>query len=336
MYNFNERVWDGISDEAKDFINLLLTYEQDSRPNAEQALKHAWIQNSIKANSKAFMTEYGQSSITCFENMQDFAADPSLKLKQAIYTYIASQLLRKKEREEIDHVFRGMDYDCDGKLSKEDIQGGYKTFFNKQLTELEIDRLFQRINTSVTGFIDYTEFVIAAMKKSKILDSDKLRAAFDSFDRGKKGYIAANDLKTVLAGVVEVPETVPDGMNADELIEEMIKEVDAEGGGKISFENFVAMMMQSGRDTALSKESSITAKLDASMTELSSKSNDNGGRKGERALDYNWATASFIGHDSDDWTGNNESKKGSAFQSGVAAVTEDEESSDSSCPDVCM
>ena len=159
--NFNDPAWDAISDEAKDFVRHLMTYEEDSRPTAEQALKHAWIQNSIKANSDAFMQSYGESSITCFENMQDFGSDSALKLKQAVYVFIASQLLHKEEREEIDKVFRGMDDDRDGKLSKLDIKKGYKRFFDQELSDEETDRMFDRINTSQTGFIDYTEFVIA-------------------------------------------------------------------------------------------------------------------------------------------------------------------------------
>lgn len=225
-------------------LQHLLTYEEDARPTAEQALKHAWIRNSINANHDTFMESYGESSISCLENMEDFASDASFKLRQAVYTYIASQLLRKEEREEIDRVFRGMDDDCDGKLSKDDIKSGYLRFFNKALSDDDTDRLFERINASETGYIDYSEFVIAAMQKSKILTEDKLQAAFRSFDRGDKGYISADDLKLALSGVVALPVNDGDGgMGSNDIIEEMMKQVDVEGDGKISYENFLDMML---------------------------------------------------------------------------------------------
>jgi Ca2+-binding EF-hand superfamily protein len=44
------------------------------------------------------------------------------KLKQATYAFIASQLLSKSEKEKIDQVFRAMDINGDGKLSKQEIQ----------------------------------------------------------------------------------------------------------------------------------------------------------------------------------------------------------------------
>jgi calcium-dependent protein kinase len=316
--DFNDPAWDGISDEAKDFVQHLLTYEENSRPTAEQAMKHAWIQNSIKASTAAFMQDYGESSVTCFENIFDFASNASLKLKEAVYTYIASQLLRKEEREEIDRVFRGMDDDCDGRLSKADVRKGYKLFFDKELSDDETDKLFERINTSETGYIDYTEFVIAAMQKSKILDADKLKAAFSKFDRGDKGYISADDLKVTLSGVVALPTNDVNGMSADQIIEEMMKEVDVEGDGKISYQNFADMMLQSGRagasydggmdmDVSDEKEGA-NSKQETSSTSLGGQDLNTGDSAGQGTLSMDWATASMFGHESDDWA--HQSQKG--------------------------
>jgi calcium/calmodulin-dependent protein kinase I len=37
-FSFDDKCWNSISDNAKDFVRRLLTYEQDKRPSAEQAL----------------------------------------------------------------------------------------------------------------------------------------------------------------------------------------------------------------------------------------------------------------------------------------------------------
>ena len=42
-FSFDDKCWNAISDNAKDFIRKLLTYEQEKRPTAEQALQHPWI-----------------------------------------------------------------------------------------------------------------------------------------------------------------------------------------------------------------------------------------------------------------------------------------------------
>ena len=42
-YNFKNPVWQNVSDEAKDFVTYLLTYDPNKRPTAKQSLQHQWI-----------------------------------------------------------------------------------------------------------------------------------------------------------------------------------------------------------------------------------------------------------------------------------------------------
>jgi serine/threonine protein kinase len=43
-FNFDNKVWNGISSGAKDFITQLLTYDTAKRPSAEKAIQHPWVQ----------------------------------------------------------------------------------------------------------------------------------------------------------------------------------------------------------------------------------------------------------------------------------------------------
>ena len=54
--------------------------------------------------------------------------DARQKLRQAVFAYIASQLLMKSEKESLARLFKLMDQDGDGKLSRDDYLMGYKTF----------------------------------------------------------------------------------------------------------------------------------------------------------------------------------------------------------------
>ena len=42
-YNFKNPVWQSVSNEAKEFVSYLLTYDAGKRPTAKEALEHAWI-----------------------------------------------------------------------------------------------------------------------------------------------------------------------------------------------------------------------------------------------------------------------------------------------------
>jgi len=81
------KVWDAISDEAKDLVAKLLTYEKDDRISAGDALSHPWI---VKMCESELDSTVAKKALT---NLSKFRAEE--KIKQATVAYIASQLLSK-------------------------------------------------------------------------------------------------------------------------------------------------------------------------------------------------------------------------------------------------
>ncbi|CAB9511607.1 MAP kinase-activated protein kinase 2 (Fragment) [Seminavis robusta] len=45
-FDFKDQAWEGVSDQAKDFVSKLLAYKEEDRPTAEQALGHPWFTNN--------------------------------------------------------------------------------------------------------------------------------------------------------------------------------------------------------------------------------------------------------------------------------------------------
>ena len=56
-----------------------------------------------------------------------------------------------------------MDVDGNGKLDKEEIKKGYKSYFGKDIADEKIDEMFAKVDTDNSGEIDYSEFVTATM-----------------------------------------------------------------------------------------------------------------------------------------------------------------------------
>jgi len=81
-------------------------------------------------------------------NLGKFTA--TSKLKQATFAFIASQLITKQEKENIDKVFRAMDTNGDGKLDKKEIQNGYLEFFGKSMSDEEVVRAMKSILNKLT------------------------------------------------------------------------------------------------------------------------------------------------------------------------------------------
>jgi calcium-dependent protein kinase len=128
--------------------------------------------------------------------MKGFRVDQTLK--QATYAFIASQLLSKNEKDNLARVFKAFDKNGDGKLSMEEVKEGYIEHYGKVMSDEEVENMFNAVDTDRSGFIDYSEFVVAAMNERQLTSNDKLQAAFKMFDKDGSGIISADEIKEVL------------------------------------------------------------------------------------------------------------------------------------------
>ena len=79
------------------------------------------------------------------------------------------------------------------------------------------------------GTIDFEEFLHMMAKKMKETDSEEeLREAFRVFDKDGNGYISAAELRHVMTNLGE--------KLTDEEVDEMIKEADLDGDGRVNYE----------------------------------------------------------------------------------------------------
>ena len=103
------------------------------------------------------------------------------------------------------------------------------------MAEEEVDRIMRSVDADGNGEIEYSEWVVASINKRKLLSHEKLEAAFNLFDKDGSGTISAEEIKDVL-GV---------GKNIDEKVwNDIVMEVDDNGDGEISFEEFKQMMQK--------------------------------------------------------------------------------------------
>mmetsp|Transcript_20714 Transcript_20714/g.18120 ORF Transcript_20714/g.18120 Transcript_20714/m.18120 type:complete len:120 (-) Transcript_20714:658-1017(-) len=93
-----------------------------------------------------------------------------------------------------------------------------------------------QVDSNKSGAIDYTEFVMATINRKRILSQESLHKAFNLFDKDGNGFIDAEELAMIFnpGNQKEISSSV---------WEELIKEVDLNGDGKISFEEFSEMML---------------------------------------------------------------------------------------------
>ena len=144
-------------------------------------------------------------------------------------------MLSKRERDEWSQVFKVLDKSGDGKLSFDEIKEGYSIHYGLEVPEEEVKEIFDRIDSAGNGAIDYSEFVIAALETQILISQDKLQAAFGMFDKSGCGIVTAAEIRNVLQ--LRSPTQL-----SNEVMNEIIRQVDANGDGEMSFEEFVVIM----------------------------------------------------------------------------------------------
>lgn len=117
----------------------------------------------------------------------------------------------------------------------EEVKTGYLDHYGKVMSDQEVEDMFNSVDTDKSGFIDYSEFVVAALNERQLTSNEKLMAAFKMFDKDGSGTISGDEIKEVLTfGGASTMSAAA--------IDQILKQVDENGDGEISFEEFVAMM----------------------------------------------------------------------------------------------
>jgi len=264
-FAFKQKIWSSISQSVKNLIKSLLEVDFEKRLTAEEALKHHWFSQTIenlnfhhkkniynensKSNKNTFETENDsqilidkskmiiekKQSLTNFNeflmNLKNFRAER--KLQQATLYFMVHQLLSSQDVKEIREIFQRLDENQDGRLTKEEIIEGFKTLKYCFCSEEEIERIMDLVDIDKNGYIEYQEFISATIPKKKILTEENLKHAFEMFDKDKSGKISAYELKLVFRNSNEENRDV---------WEKIIKDIDLDGDGEISFFEFKEMM----------------------------------------------------------------------------------------------
>jgi calcium-dependent protein kinase len=155
------------------------------------------------------------------------------KLKKKALRVIAEHL-SLEEVADIKEMFDSMDVGKNGKLTFEEFKAGLRKLGNK-MHDSDLRMLMDAADVDKNGTLDYGEFITVSVHVKKISSEKHIQEAFSFFDKNKSGYIEIEELREALTDELEGP--------ADEdIISSIIHDLDTDKDGKISFEEFAAMM----------------------------------------------------------------------------------------------
>ncbi|KAL4587143.1 hypothetical protein LXL04_000009 [Taraxacum kok-saghyz] len=223
VIDFKREPWPSVSEGAKSLVKQMLEPDPKLRLTAKQVLEHSWLTNAKKAPNVP-LGDVVKARLKQFSMMNRF--------KRKALRVIAD-FLSNEEVEDIKETFKKIDTDDDGIVTIQELKTGLQKF-NTQLAESEVQLLIEAVDTNGKGTLDYGEFVAISLHLKKMANDEHLHKAFSYFDKDGNGFIEPQELQDAL-----MEDGDADGAN---VANDIFQEVDTDKDGKISYEEFVAMM----------------------------------------------------------------------------------------------
>lgn len=222
-FKFPELV--NVSPDAKYLITQMLTKNPEQRPTADALLKSPWF-----AKIRSSPVDL-QNELTTLESFVRF--NSKNEFQKAILLYFVSFFDLKEEKSRLLQIFKDLDKDHDGQLDKNEIAQVYKSLATNPDADNEIGRIFEQIDVNKTGSIDFTEFLLATVDYKADLHDKELQQIFDIIDLDKNGFLEKSEIAEFFSLT---------GKENELTLINLIKEVDSNNDGVISYDEFKTLM----------------------------------------------------------------------------------------------
>jgi calcium-dependent protein kinase len=228
-FDFPSPEWDEISQSAKDFVLIMLKKSPMDRPTAAAALKHRWLKEQLGRKELA-TSSISHASVRTGEFTKYLAMK---KLRKAALGYIASNLTQT-EVGHLAELFKTMDKNDDGHVSLAELDEAIaKGSFNKEIRD-DLREMRHELTLSDEETIDYRDFLAATMDRSLAMREENMKMAFEHFKRSDADYLTLEDFADFFGGEAHAKE--------------ILSLLDANGDGKVSFDDFRRVIAESMED----------------------------------------------------------------------------------------
>lgn len=144
----------------------------------------------------------------------------------------------KDETSMMQAVFNKFDQDGGGNIDIHELGEALREM-GKHPSPEDLQKLMQDVDRDKSGTVEFEEFCSIMGRKVASADEEVLIEAFKVFDKDGSGDLDREELRAIFASLGTETFRPP----GDDVVDEMIKEADIDGDGKINRKEFVKLMI---------------------------------------------------------------------------------------------
>jgi len=214
--------WGSISEGAKRCCMAMLERDIKKRTTAEEILRDPWLCGNAPDT---------ELSHAVADRIAKFSAHNKL-IKQAMWAL--SDTLPADEIMGMKNMFEDLDKDKSGTITMDELRSALDNP-SYGMTKEQIQGLLDAADLDGNRRIDWKEFLAATVSKSKLTREDRLSYIFSVYDADGNGVLDREEITNALRNQ---PGTTTND------IEQIFKDLDVNGDGKISYQEFSAKFFQ--------------------------------------------------------------------------------------------
>ena len=161
-------------------------------------------------------------------------------LRCAVIAYLVHNNTQIEQARDAIKLFNRIDTNNDGTITKEELYTGLQSYLKQEGEQLktEVETIFNNIDNDHNGYIEYEEFIRAAIDVNYFLKDNFLKFAFNYFDRDGSGLITLDEITKLFYN----NDFNRKNKEAQQQLKQTFEQIDIDKDGTLSFDEFCQMM----------------------------------------------------------------------------------------------
>jgi len=150
---YSNPIFEKLSKDSIKLLKSMLSYDSKFRITAQDALDDIWIvkfTHKIEFEPKGFAESLG--------NLHQF--NSTINFQRAALSFIAKRLTKKDIEDKLRNIFKMIDVNNDGQLSKEELIEGYKMITgDEEIAKIQVEHIMENIDVNMNNTVDYNGII---------------------------------------------------------------------------------------------------------------------------------------------------------------------------------